>query len=50
MIEGLNVLTDKVIKYINALPNRKVSYSNINFLFRRDSTLQIVAIACIDNM
>jgi CO/xanthine dehydrogenase FAD-binding subunit len=48
MIKKLNVLTDIVIKYINAMPNRKVSYSNINFLFRRDRTLQIVAIACID--
>jgi hypothetical protein len=48
MSNGLSALTDKVIAYIKAMPNRKVSYSNINFLFRRDSTLQIVAIACVD--
>ena len=41
-------LTDKMVEYINAMTNKQVSYSNVNYLFKRDCNLRIFAISCID--
>jgi hypothetical protein len=50
MNKELKHLTDIVIKYINAMSNRDVSYSNVNFLFKRDGRLQILATGHINTL
>ena len=50
MNKELNQLTNKVIECINAMSNKEVSYSNAHFLFRRNKTLEMFAIACIDTL
>jgi hypothetical protein len=46
----IKALTDTIVEHINAMTNKQVSYSNVNYLFKRDPTLQIFAIACIDTL
>jgi hypothetical protein len=43
-------LTNTIIEHINATTNKQVSYSNVNFLFKRDRTLEIFATACINTL
>lgn len=46
--EKIKELSDISVKSINAMSNRDVAYSNINYLFRRDCTLLRFAIACVN--
>jgi hypothetical protein len=46
----LKLLTDIVISYINGMSNKEVSYSNINFLFKRNPILKAFAIGCVNRV
>lgn len=46
----MKLLTDIVIGYINGMSNKEVSYSNINFLFKRNPLLKTFAIGCINTV
>ena len=50
MTNELKQLTEVVIERINTMSNRSVSYSNVNFLFKRNYDLHIFAIECIDTL
>lgn len=49
-LKELKQLTNMVVERINAMSNKEVSYSNVHFLFKRNETLKIFAIACINTL